>query len=130
MVEKLTQVWRRCQTKQLAMLFENYMQSIGARKYDARRKDNSNSYLIDASSTGWNRVQCYYHKSEWKYGREDLALVLRKKAGDYFIVQRRENRAFEVDFSGLRHHNDVLIQQVIEEHRPLFDALFKQLNIS
>ena len=126
MTEKLTEVWRKCQTMQLAMIFENYMKSIGVRKYDKRRKDNSNTYMIDGKSTNWNRVQCFYHTDSTKYCEENLLLVLRKKAGDYFIIQRKDNRAFEVDYSGIRNHDEVLLKEIMDEHRPLFDVLLKE----
>lgn len=125
MIEKLTNVWRKCGTMELAMMFENYMKSIGARKRDERRNDNNNTYMIDGKSTHWNRVQCYYHKDSTKYCEENLLLVLRKKAGDYFIIQRKENRAFEVDYSGLRHYDEALLNKIMEEHKPLFETLFR-----
>jgi len=125
LVEKLTAVWEKCETKQLAFVFERYMESIGARKYDKRRKDNKNTYMIDGISTGWNRVQCYYHKDSHKYCEEDLLLVLRKEAGDYFIIQRKEHRAFEVDYSGLRHYDEALLSEIIIDHKPLLDRLFE-----
>jgi len=127
MVEKLTDVWKKCKTKQLAALFEIYMQSTGVKKYDERRKDNSNTYMIDGKSTGWNRVQCYYHKDSHKYCEENLLLVLRKEAGDYFIIQRKEDRALEVDYSGLRHYDEKLLKEIMEEHKPLFDNLLSLL---
>lgn len=123
MIEKLTAVWQKCKTKQLAAIFESYMESIGVRKYDVRRKDNINTYMIDGKSTGWNRVQCYYHKDSQKYCEEDLLLVLRKEAGDYFIIQRKEERALEVDYSGVRHHDETLLAQIMKDHKPLFDKL-------
>ena len=59
MIEKLIKLWKTYETKQLANVFEQYMKSIGVKKYDSRRKDNSNTYLIDGKSTNWDRVQCY-----------------------------------------------------------------------
>jgi hypothetical protein len=79
--------------------------------------------MIDGKSTGWNRVQCYYHKDSHKYCEENLLLVLRKEAGDYFIIQRKEDRALEVDYSGLRHYDEKLLKEIMEEHKPLFDNL-------
>lgn len=123
MKEKLTEVWKSCETKQLAKAFEDYMKSIGARKFDRRRKDNTNTYMIDGNGTGWNRVQCYYHKDSEKYTEEDLLIVLRKRSGDYFIVARKGERAFEVDYSGIRHYEEKLLSKIVEEHRHLFDSL-------
>lgn len=125
--EKLINIWKFCETKQLAKIFEEYMKSIGVREYDPRRKDNDNTYMIDGKSTNWNRVQCYYHKDSHKYCEENLLLVLRKRAGGYFIIQRKENRAFEVDYSGIRHYDEVLLNEIIEEHKPLFDTLFEKI---
>lgn len=123
MVDKLTQFWKTCTTKQLAMIFEEYMKSLGVKKWDARRKDNFNTYMIDGKSTGWNRVQCYYHKDSEKYCEENLLLVLRKEAGNYFIIQRKEDRAFEVDYSGIRHYDEKLLNEIMEEHKPLFETM-------
>lgn len=123
MEEKLTEFWKKCGTRLLAVMFEDYMIGLGIKKHDARRKDNTNTYMIDGNSTGWNRVQCYYHKDSEKYCEENLLLVLRKEAGDYFIIQRKEDRAFEVDYSGVRHYDEKLLKEIMEEHKPLFDAM-------
>lgn len=128
MQEKLTKLWRTCETKQLANKFEEYMKSIGVKRYDSRRKDNSNTYMIDGKSTGWNRVECFYHKDSTKYCEENLLIVLRKEAGNYFIIQRRENRAFECDYSGLRHYDENLLNEIIQEHKPLFDTLLSMVS--
>lgn len=122
--EKLIEVWKTCGTKQLAKVFEEYMKSIGVRKYDGRRKNNCNTYMIDAKSTGWNRIQCYYKDSE-KYFEENLVIVLRKESGNYMIIEKEGERAFEVDYSGIRHYDEKLLDEVIEEYKPLFDSLFK-----
>lgn len=124
MKEKLTEVWKSCETKQLAKIFVEYMRSIGVRKHDGRRKSNYNTYMIDGDSTGWNRVQCYYHKDSEKYAEEDLLIVLRKKSGNYMIVEKKGKRAFEIDYSGLRHYDETLLNEIIEEHKPFFEALF------
>jgi len=123
MVEKLTAVWRKCKTKQLAAMFELYMQSTNIKKYNERRKDNTNTYMVDGKSSGWNRVQCYYHKDSCKYCEEDLLLVLRKEAGNYFIIQRKDERAFEVDYEGVKHYDEALLAEIIKDHKPLFDNL-------
>ena len=119
--EKLIEFWKICETKQLAQIFEEYMKSIGARKYDGRRKDNRNTYLIDAKSTNWNRVQCFYDEKDWNvYGEENLLLVLRKKAGNYLIIAKEGKRAFEVDYSGLVVYDEELLTSIMKEHEPLF----------
>ncbi len=126
MVEKLTKIWRSCQTFELAMIFEGYMQDIGAKKADGRRKNNNNTYIVDGKSTSWNRVECYYNKDSIRYGEENLLLVLRKDAGDYLIIQRKNKRAFEVDHNGVSQFDENLLKEITDEHKPLFDALIKQ----
>lgn len=125
MREKLTSIWRLCETKQLAEIFEEYMKSIGVKKRDGRRKNNNNTYMIDGKCTRWNRVQCYYHKDSEKYLEENLLIVLRKRAGAYFIIERKGIRAFEVDHSGIRHYEEKLLNEIMKEHKPLFDALMR-----
>lgn len=128
MKEELTKVWQLCETKQLAAVFEEYMKSIGVRKYDGRRKDNNNTYMIDGRSTNWNRVQCYYYKDSTKYEDRNLLIVLRIRAGNYFIVERKCERAFEVDYRGIRHYDQTLLNEIIKEHKLLFDNLLKVIN--
>jgi hypothetical protein len=70
-------------------------------------------------------VQCCYHADSIKYCEENLQLVLRKKSGDYFIIQRKEERALEVDYNGLRHYDEALLNDIMKENKPLFDALFR-----
>ncbi|EJT5919105.1 zinc ribbon domain-containing protein [Clostridium perfringens] len=127
MKDKLLKIWQLSNTKQFAGIFEEYMKELGVRKYDGRRKDNSNSYLIDAKSTGWNRVQCFYHKDSTEYGEENLLVVLRKEAGNYFIIQRKGERAFESDYSGIRHYDEELMKEILGEHRILFDKFFEAI---
>ena len=125
MIEKLTKVWKQLGTKQFANVFKAYMITLGVKEHDSRRKVNLNTYMIDGKSTNWNRVQCYYHKDSEKYCEENLLLVLRKEAGNYFIVQRRDERAFEIDYSGLRHFDEKLLKEIYSEHKMLFDKLFE-----
>lgn len=129
MQERLTHIWETCETKQLAKIFEKYMESIGVRKYDGRRKYDTNTYLIDGKCTSWNRVECYYIKDSEKFSEENLMVVLRKKAGDYFIVGKKGERAFEVDYSGIRHYDEKLLNEIVTEHKQLFDELFKLLEV-
>jgi len=123
MKDKLIQVLKKCETKELGNLFKTHMQTKGIRKLDRRRKDNSISYLIDGESTGWNRVQCYYHNGSELYSEEDLLIVLRKRSGFYLIVERRGVRAFEYDYS-LRHYDEKLLNEIYNDHKELFDNLF------
>jgi hypothetical protein len=130
MIEKLTALWKICSTKQLAKAFEEYMKSLNIKKWRSNRKDNSNTYLIDGESTHWNRVQCYYYKDTQSFGAEDLKVVLRKEAGNYLIIAKKGNRAFEIDHRGIRHYDEILLNEIIEEHKPLFDLLFSQCHIA
>lgn len=120
---RLTTLWKMGETKSVAHIFEEYMNVQGARKLDRRRKDNSNTYLIDGKSTGWNRVECYYHKDSEVFAEEDLLIVLRKRAGSYLIIARKGVRAFEVDYDGIKHYDKKLLKEIMENHKPLFDAL-------
>jgi hypothetical protein len=122
-IVKLKDVWEKCGTRQMAKIFEEYMASIGVKKYDPRRNNNHGTCLIDGKSTNWNRVQCHYYKDSTMYCEEDLLLVLRKKAGDYFIIQRGEVRAFECDHRGVINYDESLLNEIVKDHKPLFDTL-------
>lgn len=122
--KQLTSVWRNCKTKQLAKIFEDYMKSIGAEKSKVQ-DDKINTYLIDGKSTNWNRIQCYYRKDSAKFWDCDLVLVLRKEAGDYFIIEKKTKRAFEVDYSGVRNYDEALLNEIMQEHKALFDILLQ-----
>lgn len=123
--ESLTDLWKTSETKQLANIFKRYMEDMGIKKWDRRRIDNQNTYLIDGNSTGWNRAQCYFYKDCTKYAENDLGIILRKRSGSYLIVERKGERAFEVDYSGLVHYDEKLLKEIIKDHKPLFDALLK-----
>lgn len=86
MKDKLINVLKKCETKQLANIFKNYMESKGVKKLDRRRKDNSVSYLIDGENTSWNRVECYCNNGSEEYGEEDLLILFDscKKRGKSF----------------------------------------------
>lgn len=127
-MNRLIKLWQECETKQLAKIFAEYMESIEVKKRDKRRKSNSNTYMIDGKSTSWNRVQCYYHKENERYASENLLLVLRKRSGSYFIIERMGKRAFEVDHRGIIDYDEDLLKEIIEEHKPLFDTLFQLIS--
>ncbi|KOF57837.1 MULTISPECIES: hypothetical protein [Clostridium] len=128
MQEKLIKLWKTCETKQLAKIFEEYMKSIDIKKYDGRRKNNDNTYIIDGKSTNWNRVQCFYHKGSTSFGHENLLFVLRKESGNYFIIERESVRAFECDHNGVIEYNEKLLDEIIKEHKPLFDTLLSMIS--
>lgn len=121
--EELTKLWKTCETKQLANIFKKYMESMGVKKWDSRRKDNLNTYFIDGKSTGWNRATCYYYKDCVNYADENLLIVLRKRSGSYLIVGKQGKRAFEVDYHGVLHYDEDLLKEILEEHKSLLDAL-------
>lgn len=123
MKDRLTTLWKMGTTKGVAHIFEEYMKVQGVRKLDGRRKDNSNTYLADGKSTRWNRVECYYFKDIERFAEEDLLIVLRKQAGNYLIIARKGIRAFEVDYGGIKHYDEELLKEIMEDHKVLFDAL-------
>lgn len=123
MQEKLTKLWKACETKQLARIFKEYMEEKGLKKWDGRKKDNSNAYYVDGKDTNWNRVTCYCYKDTANYANHNLEIVLRKRAGSYLIVGKQGMRAFEVDYSGVLHYDEKLLNEIIQEHKLLFDTL-------
>jgi hypothetical protein len=124
MKNDLIKLWKTYTTKRLAEVFKQYAtETLSAKPLVYGRKDNANTYMIDGKSTGWNRVSCYYHKDSSKYGDEDLCIVLRKKAGDYLIIGRKGIRTFEIDYSGTRHYDEKMLNEIIADHKPLFEML-------
>lgn len=121
--EKLTNLWKTCETKQLAKIFKKYMDGLGVQKWDSGKKDNRNSYYAEGKSTDWNRVTCVYYKDCQNYANENLSIVLRKRAGSYLIVAKHGTRVFEIDHSGILHYDENLLKEIIEEHKSLFDIL-------
>lgn len=125
--EKLTSVWKAYTTRKLAKIFKEYMESLEVNKYNWRKKDNVNVYWADGSSTNWHRVNCCYFKDALSYGNENLEITSRKQAGSYFIIEKKQVRAFECDYSGIVHYEEDLLNEIMEEHKPLFDTLFEGL---
>jgi hypothetical protein len=121
--KELIKLWKICETKQLGKVFKYYMESMGVKKWDSKRKDNLNTYLIDGKSTGWNRAQCYFYKDSANYAENNLGIILRKKSGSYLIIEKQGRRAFEVDYHGVLHYDKKLLDEIIEEHAILFSAL-------
>jgi hypothetical protein len=125
MKDKLFKILDVCETKQLAEIFKNYMESIGVRKFDGRRKDNSNTYCAHGDCTSWNRVECYYYKDKPEYGKSVLDITLRKRAGYYFLIGKDSQIAFERSYNYIAHYDEALLNEILQEHKPLFDALLK-----
>lgn len=127
MKKELMNLWDTCKTKQLAKIFKEYMESNNISKFDRRKKDNSNTYLISGSCTNWNRVDCYFYKDSADYGKENLEISLRKKSGNYMIISRNGIRAFECDYTGIITYNTKLLENILKDHKPLFDKLFNKI---
>ena len=121
-------------TRDLASLFERYMSEIGARKLDHRRKDTSNTYSIDGDSTNWNRVQCYYYRSngDWQeYGKFEFCIVMRKRQGSYLLIEVGSpngdiERPYEISYGDVIHYNEELLTKLVEQHPKLFEMLSKE----
>lgn len=115
-------------TKDLALLFENYMKEIGAKKLDRRKKDTSNTYQIDGNSTNWNRVECYYYKNSEdykKYGKFDFCITLRKRSGSYLLIEVGSpnediKRSYEISYGKVINYDKDLLKDLIKRHPKLF----------
>lgn len=124
----LAEYYENHDTRDLALLFEQYMQEIGARKLDRRRKDTSNTYKIDGESTGWNRVECYYYKNSGdyqRYGKFAFCITFRKRAGDYLLIEvgnesEEIKRPYEISFGKIIHYDKELLTELIKEHPKFF----------
>lgn len=122
--EKLIKFQSERETKELAVMFEKYMKNMGFRKVDGRKKDNSNSYRVDGDCTNWNRVECYYYKdNDTRYENMDLGITLRKRSGNYMIVERKMVRAFEVSYGKIICYDEKLLEEIIEEYKGLFELM-------
>ena len=124
----LKQYYRNHDTRDLALLFENYMEEIGARKLDRRRKDTSNTYQIDGDSTDWNRVECYYYRNSGdyqRYGGFEFCITLRKRAGDYLLIEvggvnEEIKRPYEISCGEIVNYDKELLTELIKNHPKLF----------
>lgn len=129
MQEKFTELWKRCKTKQLAKVFKEYMLNLGVVKWDYRKKVSPNTFYAESTCGNWNRATCTYLKDSTKFFEHDLEIVLRKEAGNYLIISRRGKRAFEVDHGGIKHYEAKLLDEIMSDHKPLFDKLFEVTGI-
>ena len=123
MKDALFKLLDQCETKQLAYIFQTYMKSIGVKKRDNRRKNNVNTYSIHGDCERWNRVECYYHKDSSEYSKVDLDITLRKRAGYYLIIGRKDKRAFERSYDSIVYYDEKLLNEIVKDHKPLFDML-------
>ncbi|MEX0081627.1 zinc ribbon domain-containing protein [Clostridium butyricum] len=131
MKEKLIKLLDALETKSLAYIFKGVMESQGVRKYDGRRKDNTNTYYAEGKCDNWNRVFCIYYKDSTDPGEEDLEITLRKRSGYYLIIERKNKRAVEVTWSlkengvVISTYDEKLFGEILKDNKGLFDSLFK-----
>lgn len=126
--EILEKYYRTRDTGDLAVLFKGYMGEIGARKLDRRRKDTSNTYMIDGDSTNWNRVECYYYRNSGdyqKYGMFEFCITLRKRAGNYLLIEVgspncRIERPYEISYGNVVSYNKEILTELVKQHPKLF----------
>lgn len=126
--EILKHCYEKYDTKDLALLFENYMREIGANRLDRRRKDTSNTYQIDGDSTNWNRVECYYYKNSGdyqRYGKFDFCITLRKRSGSYLLIEVGSpnediKRPYEISYGKVIKYDKGLMEDLIKRHPKLF----------
>lgn len=129
MEDKLIKLIEVLTTRKLAKIFSNYMNNIGIRKYDVRRKDNTNSYYFSGKYDNWNRVFCNYIKED--IFKPELEIILRKEVGYYLIIKKKNKIAVEVCWSSvddkviLNEYNEKLFKEILEEYKGLFNELFK-----
>lgn len=125
MVEKLNKVLETLDTRQFANIFRNYMEQQNIKKYDGRKKDNSNTYFIEGKEDHWDRVFCVYTNDK---GINEIGIVFRKRAGLYLIIKYGSRVIFETIFNGSRRNNyfdKLLFNEMYKNHKVLFDELFK-----
>lgn len=129
MKKLLTKVWKTMSAEELAYFFKNYMvYDLNAKQVRHNTKDYTNSYRIDGNSSRWNKVYFDYYKGkEGGFGNEDLEIIFRQRAGDYLIICRKRERAFEVDEIGIKGYDEKLLKEIVADHKPLFDMLEKYI---
>lgn len=133
--EILTGYYRKKGTRSVAKLFERYMAEIGAKRLDRRRKDTSNTYMIDGGSTNWRRVECYYYRNSGdfqKYGCFDIKLALRKRGGSYFLIEagspdRTIRRSYEISSGRVIRCDKELLEEIVGRHFRLFEMMSEEL---
>lgn len=125
MKEKLVKLINVLETKQLANIFKIYMKERNIKKFDGRKKENSNTYFVYGKDEGWDRVYCIYYNDK---DINDIDIVFRKRAGLYLIIKRGARIIFEHSFNGTvfnTYYDELLFNQINKEHKALFDELFK-----
>lgn len=126
--EILEKYYRTKDTKDLAYLFKGYMDEIGAKKLDRRRKDTSNTYMIDGDSTNWNRVECYYYRNSGdylRYGMFEFCITFRKRGGSYLLIKTGAPDChikipYEISFGNVISYDKEVLVELVKQHPKLF----------
>lgn len=124
---ELKRYYKELETKQLADTFIKYMQELGIRKCDMRKKDNFNTYWVDGKNESWNRTMCHYYRDTEVFANDDIGIILRKRSGHYLIIQRKGKRAFEIDHRGIIAYDGDLLKEIIKDHGRLFEMLSESI---
>lgn len=120
--DKLVGFYRTWTTRKLAKAFSEYAKSLGLRKWDGRRNDNSNTFFTEGKDEGWDRVICSIVDPEKK--EQHIQIVLRKYS--YLLIQVGEKRIFEYDSKkDLIECDDEMLKEAMKNHKALFDVLLK-----
>lgn len=127
MKDKLIGLIDKLETRQLANIFKYYMEENNIRKFDNRRKDNSNTYFTYGKDEGWDRVYCIYCNDK---DVNDIEIVFRKRAGLYLTIKRGSRAILDHYFNGVRfntYYDEILFNKLYEDYKGFFDELFKLL---
>jgi len=125
MKDKLIKLIDKLETRQLANIFKAYMEENNIRKFDNRKKENSNTYFVHGKDEAWDRVYCIYYNDK---DINDIEIVFRKRAGLYLIIKRGARVIFDHSFNGTRfntYYDEILFNKLYEEYKDFFEELFK-----
>lgn len=134
--EILEKFYQKCDTGDLKYVFTQYMNRIGAKSLDRRYKDTSNTYMIDGESYNWNKVTCENYKNNndyMEYGKFDICLVMRKRMGNYFLIQIGDEygnikRPYEISYDKIIHCDEELLEKTVNEHQELFKIIERYIS--
>ena len=125
MKDKLIKLIDKLETRQLANIFKAHMEENNIRKFDDRKKENSNTYFVYGKDEGWDRVYCIYYNDK---DINDIEIVFRKRAGLYLIIKRGARVIFDHSFNGTSfntYYDEILFNKLYEEYKDFFEELFK-----
>lgn len=130
-LEILQNFYEKMETIDLALLFDQYMHEIGAKRLDRRRKDTSNTYVIDGDSANWNRVDCTYYKNSGdyiQYGKFAFCITFRERRGDYLLIEVGSpsgeiKRLYEISYGQIVHYDKELLDELVKQHHRLFEMM-------